>query len=195
MTTIFDLKNYIDNIIDIAKQIEEYQMGENDIEELNEALLVTQLDIDIDVAEVRECENRPGDFGVFAKTNIKKGEVITLYPVDLYENTKKSNVVEHYKQHILKLSLTKIISGNPEIYSNKYCGHICNDGAKYSNIDNFDPEEYEKRSSLYIKLSKLKQNADIIILKDIVPCIIATKDIQQNSEILIHYGIARWKLF
>lgn len=185
-----ELNKHIEDLMNEECQGEEYTADE--IDDMREVLLLTPLEIDLDLVEVRECKNRPGDNGVFAKVDIKKGELITLYPVDTYENKKRPNLkMEHHTNHILKISLTKIISGDPNSYSPSYCGHMCNDGAKY--VHSSDEDENEKKSEIYEKISKLKQNADIAILNKLIPCIIATKDIQPNQEILLHYGTQKWK--
>lgn len=188
---LIDLKKYLNQLV---SEISEGEDPET-LKQLKQLILINKLNIDLDLVEVKETK-RIGDNGVFAKTDITKGQLITLYPVDTYENltdnqNNQDNQIEHYKNYILKISLHNIISGNPNIYSSSYCGHMCNDGAKYIHSD--DDDENDKRGSVYEKISKLKQNADIVILNEMVPCIIATKNINSGDEILLHYGVNRWK--
>src|SRR5580692_3009852 len=80
------------------------EQDENYTDFLNEILLTAPLNINIDIAEIKECTYRTGDFGIFAKRDIKIDEVITLYPVHVYENSLRSDNVIHFKNHVYKIS-------------------------------------------------------------------------------------------
>ena len=135
---LLELKAYIDKII--KETVKDDKFTQEEFEELKQAMLILPLDINIDSVEVKKCLNRPEDFGVFSTKLIEKGDIITLYPVHSYEDI-NTGTKFHHKKHTLKLSLNKIISGDPNIYTSSYCGHMCNDGAKYC----YDSEKDEKK--------------------------------------------------
>ena len=147
----------------------------------------------------------------FSSVNIKKGEIITLYPCDvlvyypdknrekdqyvsyiyseiLNENNELKNKFEqnrqYYKGYQLSLNDEYSIIGLPE-YNNDptYMGHICNDGAR-----GHTPED----KKIYDKISILKSNACFRNICDCMMAIVALTDICINEEILVTYGHGYW---
>ena len=156
-------------------------LAKNNKSENIKYIFFNRLELELDNVIIKECSK---GLGVFANRNILKNELITLYPVDTYEDdTIKSS---HFKQHMYRISNSIIISGDNSKYSPSYCGHICNDGAM--------PKDSQESIDLYEKISILKTNANIIILNESVIAVIATKDININNEVLLNYGISRWKM-
>jgi hypothetical protein len=149
--------------------------------------------------------------GLFSSVNIKKGEIITLYPCDvlvyypdkdrekdqyvsyiyseiLNENNELKNKFEqnrkYYKGYQLSLNDEYSIIGLPE-YNNDptYMGHICNDGAR-----GHTPED----KKIYDKISILKSNACFRNICDCMMAVVALRDISINEEIFVTYGHGYW---
>jgi SET domain-containing protein len=146
--------------------------------------------------------------GLYAKQNIKKGDIITLYPCDVLayypEETKKSvgymfseelkdneeikikfnENRKFYKDYQYAINNTYSIIGMPEINTNTtYLGHICNDGAQGHS---------EKDKEIYERISVIKSNAYYKNICDCMLAIVAFRDIQPNEEILVTYGHGYW---
>ncbi len=152
--------------------------------------------------------------GIFAKENIKKGTIITLYPphyVVLYPDGRisenngmvtkrvwKSNIVENNNleyndaQHIpyeFMIDENFSICGDRQLINDmNFVGHMSNDGVNYS----FKNDYNKKDLNLYTKLDIKKNNSKIDIIDDIYVVIITTKDINIDDEILTRYGYDYW---
>jgi len=186
---------------DLLKDLDYYQS-----ELKKEELLQLKLGLDIDKVYIGSSKIHGN--GLFAKRNIKAGEIITLYPADVlvyYPNSnidKKDNVVgyifseelkdnkefndvfnknkKYYKDYQLIVNKTYSIIGIPEIHNNPaYLGHICNDGARGHS---------EKDKKIYETVSVIKSNAYFKNIYDCMMAITAIKDIEKDDEILETYG-------
>lgn len=137
----------------------------------------------------------------------KKGQIITLYPCDYfcYYPSSDRHIEGHWSRYskayhidkeINKKTIARIngyamnidekydIIGDPLLIDDPcYLGHMINDGARSSCLE--DRHIYEiisfKLSNVYFK----------IIRKSIV-LVIALKDIEPDSELLVSYGYNYW---
>jgi len=176
------------------------------VELKKEELLKMKLGLDINKVYIK-ASNIHGN-GLFANVNIKKGDIITLYPCDvlayypeekrecvgymfseeLIDNeeikTKFNNNRKFYKDYQYAINNTYSIIGLPEINNNPaYMGHICNDGAQGHS---------EKDKLIYEKISVIKSNAYYKNICDCMVAIVAFRDIKVNEEILVTYGHGYW---
>jgi SET domain-containing protein len=146
--------------------------------------------------------------GCFAKQDIPKDEVITMYPCDVLCFAKEGfgnyglnghypsrHYVAKFGQKIDTSEITNYgfdlnrnyrIYGHPKLIHNSgYLGHMINDGARA----NLNPKSY----SIYQKISQLKMNARFEILYgNIHVGITTTRLIKKGEEIFIHYGLGHW---
>lgn len=146
--------------------------------------------------------------GCFAKRDIQKDEVITMYPCDVLCFAKQGfgkvglngyfpsrQYFERFGQKIDKSEITNYgfdlnknyrIHGHPKLIHNSgYLGHMINDAAK----PNSNPKSY----LLYQKISWMKMNSKFHILDgNIHVAIVATRLIKKGEEIFIHYGLGYW---
>lgn len=187
--SIFDDENNKINKVEIPNLIHFLNIIFSDIKDPLEimqtklTLFQTRLDIELDNIDIKI---NPKGLGVFAKNDILSGSLITLYPVDFYNNNK----INPFPKHIYKIDKNTIISGDPNNITSTYAGHICNDGALFHGGENIRDGEEE----LYNKISNLKKNADIYIIEDSIIVIVASKNIKKDDEILLNYGTGRWRL-
>jgi uncharacterized protein Veg len=174
-----------------------------------EELLTLKLGLNINKVHIKQSKIHGN--GLFSSVNIKKGEIITLYPCDvlvyypdkdrekdhyvsyiyseiLNENNELKNKFEqnrqYYKGYQLSVNDEYSIIGLPE-YNNDptYMGHICNDGAR-----GHKPED----KLIYDKISILKSNACFRNICDCMMSVVALRDISINEEILVTYGHGYW---
>ena len=174
-----------------------------------EELLTLKLGLNINKVHIKQSKIHGN--GLFSSVNIKKGEIITLYPCDvlayypdkdrekdhyvsyiyseiLNENnelkTKFEQNRKYYKGYQLSVNDEYSIIGLPE-YDNDptYMGHICNDGAR-----GHKPED----KLIYDKISILKSNACFRNICDCMMAVVALRDITINEEILVTYGHGYW---
>ena len=174
-----------------------------------EELLRMKLGLNIDKVCIKPSKIHGN--GLYAKVNIKKGDIITLYPCDVlvyYPETNKeidhpvgyifsdelkelpemqaifNNNRQLYKGYQLTVNETYSIIGMPEICDNTtYMGHICNDGAR---------GHTKEDKKIYETVSFLKSNAHFKNICDCMMAIVAMKDIQKDNEILVTYGHGYW---
>ena len=168
--------------------------------------------VELDLVEIKPSTIHGN--GVFAKKDIKKGDLITFYPGDVVEYNPNGD--RHIPGHItMAFSSQRFVDkfGNPksseymnndyayDIGSNytligcpyfmndsNYMGHFINDGAKSNST--------EKSDELYNKISYIKQNCRFYNYKgDLHVAIIATKDIKPGEELFIMYGTGYWKSY
>lgn len=152
--------------------------------------------------------------GVFAIKDIKKGQLITLYPSDyMIWNDRKANVYAYvpgahlaecdkalsfkrmsekerkkWNEYNFTVDTTFSIIGHPLLLSNpSYLGHMCNDGAKMSKND-------AKSKHTYLEQTKKKRNAEYKKIDKDGCCIgiVAVKDIKKGEEVLVSYGYNYW---
>lgn len=125
--------------------------------------------------------------GVFAKHNIKKGEIVTLYPSDIvriksnkdnlyYEFTSERDVT--FKEKYAYQTSYCIIAGDNTCLDNmNLVGHIVNDSC--------------------IKVAKeydTKNNNCIYYPYHMFVLIVALKNISKDEELLVSYGLDYWKI-
>lgn len=145
-----------------------------------------KLDIYFDV-EVK-LSTISNELGVFSTDFIQKNELITLFPIDSYEKNNKmffSKIDKHFNNHRYFINNSVIVSGDPNNYSSEYCGHMCNDRVVYNDI---------KGKNIYENISKLKSNAQIVLIENLCLAVISTCDINEGDEIFLHYGTDLWNL-
>ena len=197
--TVESLTTFIDNFL---KESTDYY----DSELKKEELLKLKLGLEIDKVYIKPSKIHGN--GLYAKQNIKKGDIITLYPCDVlaYYPTENRDMVGYmfseelkdnqeikikfnenrkfYKDYQYAINNTYSIIGMPEINTNTtYLGHICNDGAQGHS---------EKDKEIYERISVIKSNAYYKNICDCMLAIVAFRDIQPNEEILVTYGHGYW---
>lgn len=131
--------------------------------------------------------------GVFAKNNIQKREVITMYPYhviidsdDIYKFADGIHPVSYNKfaKYIYQNSCGEQFAGLPHICDDStYIGHMINDGSN------------SKRESEYYTNTKI--NCIFFdVLDSIGSCIgtaiVATRDISADEELFLQYGYQYW---
>lgn len=145
--------------------------------------------------------------GVFASVNIKKGDVITMYPAD-YVTAKPSDDLEKrwYKTSGESITQTECemmflylalventifqIAGDPDKYSAASCGHLINDGASLDK-PNFTREDM----NAYLAKSWCSQNCTFVPIAGCAVAVVATKPIPKDSEVFAAYGVSFWGQF
>jgi translation initiation factor IF-1 len=181
-------------------------MDQNKQLELKEKILNNKLPIVTDKVTINDSKIHGK--GVFSKVNISKGDIITMYPVDVLILTKDKleykieksfvNKISDpmlYKEYLTALNENYSIIGYPKELNSSYLGHMCNDGAKgHYNLSHSDIEALNKDKKLYDIISTHKMNAEIILIKDCVVALIAIKDININNEIFLSYGYEKWSM-
>jgi hypothetical protein len=149
--------------------------------------------------------------GVFANQEIKKGDIVCLYPADYLllvgnDNGKgkwcslnpNNNFDAHYTMNLLG---NKKICADPTQYNSLFSGHMLNDSMScetneklkviHSKYDTCDINEFGKSVSKYLLETKKNSNVNLIPSKYF--CYVkATKDIQPNEELLTSYGFTYW---
>lgn len=191
------------------------QGGTYEIDVRRFQLLTAILPFELDKVELRT--SKVHGRGVFAKTKINKGELITFYAGDIIEHTPNADrpidnhIVLTYaserfedkfgkeatrdkkfrdNNYALVLDPFYTIIGHP--YFDKdpnYFGHFINDGAKSNSTIESD--------IIYQKISLLKENCQFYCPKSKVlhVPVIATKDIEIGEELFVHYGISYWQSY
>ena len=142
--------------------------------------------------------------GVFAKRNILKGELVTMYPGDCLMITPPSlrskrlripisgekKFFDEKKMYTMGVDDLYAISGDPKEISNPaYLGHMINDY-----VACISPAD----SEVYTTISKMFANVVSTPAPKINPImvgIIATKDIKKGEELFIFYSAAYWSNF
>lgn len=144
--------------------------------------------------------------GVFATENIRKGELITLYPgdvVDFFPNEGQRiefrSISDREKQvsadGVVLLSPDYSISGgkgysvfgDPRFTRNpSYLGHMVNDGSTY-NPDSETAESYRERS-------QEKANCYFRSISGLHIATIAGRDIKEGEELFASYGHGYWRV-
>jgi hypothetical protein len=146
--------------------------------------------------------------GLFADRNINRGEVVSMYPGDVYWNTKDRD--DNDKQSVKasprvsnKRALEMLGDISYRAHVEDFCvvgdelqsddawfvGHFANDGSILSNAD-----DDEKN---YIAQTASKRNADFeLVSMDhfYLLAVVAQRDIIKDEEIFIAYGVNYWKL-
>jgi SET domain-containing protein len=132
--------------------------------------------------------------GVFATENIKKGQIITFYPVNSYGTThtkiySDTGVLdENYKITLGNL----MIYGNPNQTDNKlFLGHMVNDSASFEINKNASNKQIKNAICRYILESKNNALMKSDKHKSAIYHL-ATKDILKGEEILSTYTPTFW---
>lgn len=200
----------LDNIINLYKKVissknYKYQKPSyGKYDKLKVEMLLKNIPFNLDKVYVKPSKIH--GLGVFAKSKIFKDEIITFYPGhyvlifpkgDAGKNTGPCGIItsddveeasstykEEYKA-IYRFDIDDYyaICGDPRItqYSD-YLGHMINDGAKgHSSKNNIN----QKSNSYFQDVG----NFGFLI------AIIASRDIEENEEILISYGYNYWTNF
>ena len=154
--------------------------------------------------------------GVFAKQNIKKGEIITMYPGDIlryYPNKDKDKCVKGGSKCGIMVSNFIPDKMYREIIQNPQDSNLCKymfDVNDYYNIighpDLISDSAYlghmcndGARSStstdvqVYLNICSLLNNSMYYSIMDCHIAIMAYKDIKMGEEILVSYGVNYWK--
>lgn len=153
--------------------------------------------------------------GVFAKQDIKQGEIITLYPADIIVqyplgrsnnksmatarvsnrmpesiHTEEKAVKEYLQQWQYKFEIDKNYSivGHPDHTDNPtYLGHMIN--------DRFSCDFNKITPAMYIQLSLAKANAQFQSIDGVCIVAVATKDISSGEEVYVSYGPSFWETY
>jgi SET domain-containing protein len=178
-----------------------------DIQKIN--LLKKILPFELSKVEVLKS-NLHGN-GVFAKTFIKKGELITFYPGDIvryYPNGRKKLKNEkiwhsvYYSDRYDKIrerdnmwdddyainldNYYSICSHSGFTNDSNYLGHIINDGAKHNST--------EKSEKLYMKITQIKSNCIYYpMIDNFHLAIVSKRDIKKGEELYVSYGMLYWR--
>ena len=119
--------------------------------------------------------------GVFAKENIKKGEIVTIYPSDAVRIDKGNEYYQMLSDRTLQISETcayktdyGIILGDRDLINDtNLVGHIVNDYTNYK--------------------ESLEQNC-IYYPYHMFILIVAAIDIKKDNELLVSYGVDYWNV-
>lgn len=145
--------------------------------------------------------------GAFAKRNIKKGEIVSMYPSEIVQlhsdgksyptcsdrvmekyNLEDENNMDDYinnNRHIYKINENYSIAGDPYFISDtNFTGHILNDSCKSDGT--------KKGDDMYNINSNMNQNCIYYPYKIFI-LIVACKDINMNEELLVSYQNDYWK--
>ncbi len=169
--------------------------------------LITRNIVPSGLDKVRVLPSSVHGNGVFARVNIKKGDVITMYPAD-YVTAKPREGLEKrwYKTNgeittqteceMMYLYLAVVentifqIAGDPDKYSAASCGHLINDGASLDN-PNFTLDDMNE----YLVKSWCLQNCTFVPIAGCAVAVVATKSIAKGSEVFAAYGVPFWGQF
>jgi SET domain-containing protein len=143
-------------------------------------------------------ESKIHGIGIFAKQNIEKNELITLYPAHYItisnipfgmRLTELNIDSKTFLDYSIRYDESIIITGNPLLYKNeKMIGHLCNDGYKHNFIN-----KNKKNIKKYNKKRKEYNNTKFCLIEDTTFMgIISTKNIKKDDEILVDYGFDYW---
>lgn len=143
--------------------------------------------------------------GLFAKKDINKNELITIYPAHIIEiiiqpkmfrltciNEYRSPYkIPNWNDYAIKYDNNSYIIGNPILNENKnFVGHLCNDGYKHNfisknkkNRNKYNKKKIELNNASFRDLT----NPDFIGIG-----IISDKNIKKDEEILVSYGFGYW---
>lgn len=135
--------------------------------------------------------------GVFASRDIKRGEIITLYPstyifigdkmiTNLTNIEKKERQItfDIKQRYTYAFDNNFMICGHPlALEDPSFVGHMVNDGVSLRS---------EKHSSLYNSVAPRKNNSIYYDIMNVCCAIVATRDIQKDEEVLVTYGCKYW---
>ena len=139
-------------------------------------------------------ESKIHGIGIFAKQNIEKNELITLYPahyITVVSNipfrmslTKLKLDPKIFSDYSLRYDENIIFTGNPLLTKNEnVIGHLCNDGYKHNFIT-----KNKKNIKKYNKKRKEYNNTSFRSIEDTnFMGIVSTKNIKKDDEILVDY--------
>lgn len=131
--------------------------------------------------------------GVFAKEDLKKGEIVSLYPSDIvrlhfgqfyhqaFNDVKEINENNRYAY---KINDYCTIMGDPTLIDDmNLVGHIVNDFCKTDGT--------KEQNNIYDKKAHYYRNC-MYYPYHIFVLIVTTKDIKKDEELLVMYGIDYW---
>ena len=142
--------------------------------------------------------------GAFAKRDIKKGELITNYPVDIIVErdlgraTPSKRCVElygrkmdldgdqrHLRNYIIGINDNIFIMGCPEFDNDPtFMGQFINDSHSHDSTE----ESIKKYEASF-------DGHNCMILPSALPSVIARKDIKKDEELLTSYGWEYWIIY
>lgn len=144
--------------------------------------------------------------GVFATKAYNKRDKLCVYPKHfMLTNNCKSisgliprpeNITdEELQDYALKYCITTINDGInygaiPSVYDDENCGHLINDAKPLNFNDVASVHSMVKKCKLY-ENSRDLCNCEFIVKNNEIH-IVATKDINEGDELLVHYGIPYW---
>ena len=181
------------------------------IDKLKLVYLSNILPLGLNKVEVKKSKLH--GYGVFAKRNILKDELITFYPADIIEYLPNGdrNIKGHLTNIFRSIRFEKqfgktcdkkfrnydyafdinenyTIIGSPYFKEDtNYMGHFINDGAKSNST--------HKSNEIYKTITSLKANCRYYNLKDLHVAVISTKNIKKGEELFIIYGIRYWESY
>jgi hypothetical protein len=145
------------------------------------------------------CEVKQSKYGrgVFAKRDIKKGEVATLYPIHAYINTDSkgrgriTGGVEYDWAYCLTHSPTKAIyQGDKDEAHPLFLGHLLNDF--YPTVEDFkDKSKLRMNIVKYMLHGNAYENITFEMGKHFI-MMKASKDIKEGEELLVGYSPTYW---
>lgn len=182
-----------------------------------ECILQTGLPIHFKNIKIEIKKSKIHGNGVFATKDIKKNEIITLYPADiimisdktkngcgillgkLYKERGNKDIINNFNKKELKgeslnnpylINLNENIKliGDPYKQDNlNYVGHLINDGCKHNRT--------EKSKKIYLKIAYLKCNVFFKNYNNIALYCYAYKDIKKGDELYFPYGTKYWDIY
>jgi hypothetical protein len=132
--------------------------------------------------------------GVFAKEDLKKGEIVSLYPSDIVrlhfgqfynqECNEYVKDIDENNRYAYKINDYCTIMGDPTlIHDMNLVGHIVNDSCKTDGTKEqnyiYDKKAHHYRNCMYYPYH-------IFVL------IVTTKEVKKDEELLVMYGIDYW---
>ena len=208
--TINNIEQFLSSIYSVSHKSQIEKQDDIIIDHVKIRLLSGMIPVKLNKVEVKESAVH--GLGLFAKTNILKGELITLYPGDIIEFTPNgdrdqanhlvrrscslrsqeqfANIDESSINYDYAFTLDKFYSiiGNPYfINDSSYLGHFINDSSVC----------YHNEESIRDYLSNIntKNNCKFQILCGLHVAIVATKNINIGEELFISYGIKYWSMY
>lgn len=128
----------------------------------------------------RVSESPIHGLGVFATREIKRKEIITLYPANI-----RNNIPIEFRDYIYNYKNISI-AGNPKIYDDTtYLGHMINDASNSPIQEQYGAEVIKSSNSVFHNV--LYSNGKLAYV-----VVVASKNITIGQEILTPYGCQYW---
>lgn len=166
----------------------------------------------IDLKKAYVKKSRIHGNGVFVSSNMKRGDIITFYfPYFIEyiyedeENKKEAFTVvpiisrrefnsntdelDNLRRGTIRMSNTMMMVGDDQYYGdNRFLGHIVNDPCDFTS-EIVTTVEYERQITEKANAALIRYDKDSRFIY-----LVATKDINKDSEVLVPYGCRYWEI-